>query len=321
MTQRIPVLQTVGHAYGFAFGRYFTTLGIIWLPFVAIFVCWYFLVLPALAPILSAVGEILAHPQDQAGNAQIAQQILQHVGYIRLFELIEYVILIVIVSGITKEVLGLRTGPKFVYLQFGSAELLVLVAFILAFVSIIVVIIGVALAAGIMGLVGALIMGAAGGAMQGAHPGALTFVFAGILVIATICVTYYLLARLLYLIVPASIGENSVAIVRGWELMRGNVLRSLGVTILTLLPILIVTLVGVAVLVAPFVMQLAAAHQQGGDAAAQRALVGMFRSMIYGVGGLVLVSFLLTPVFYGLLISAPAFAYRALVPSTVKQPS
>lgn len=318
MTQKIPVLRTVGHAYGFAFGRYFTTLGIIWLPFVAIFVLWYFLVFPALGPILSAVGEMLAHPQDQERNARIAQQMYLHVGYIRLFELLEYVILIVIVSGITKEVLGLRTGPKFVYLQFGSAELLVLVAFILAFVFAIVVAIGVGLAAGIVGVVGALVVGVASG---GAHPGALAFILAAILVFAALCAGYYLLARLLYLIVPASIGENSVAVVRGWELMRGNVLRSFVITILTLFPIVIVTLVGLAVLVAPFVMQLAAAHQHGGDAAVQQALTGMLKSMLYGVGGLVLVSFLLTPVFYGLFISAPAFAYRALVPQSSKPPS
>jgi hypothetical protein len=309
--QKIPVFQTVGHAYGFAFGRYLSTLSIIWLPVLFLGVVAYFLVLPAFGHMLSVFSQIAQHPQDNATNTALLTEMNRGIGYVQLFNLIEFVVLVVVFTGITKEALGLRTGSRFYYLQFGSAELNVLVAFILMVVIIIGVTIAVALGGGILGGIAAVAASAAGGSGSTA----VTALMVGVVVVAAFCVAFYLLARALYLLVPVSVAENQIGISKSWNLARGNILRIFAISLLIFLPILIAELAAFMVFLAPLGVALADDQKRGGQEAVQQHLAALAHQAPGFMIGFGVVAFLLSPIIYGLLVSAPAFAYRALVPA------
>ncbi len=310
--QKIPVFQTVGHAYGFAFGRYLSTLGIIWLPYLLLAVLAYFLLLPAIGPMMSALGQIIAHPQDTAGNAAVIQQMNRSNAYIQLYDLLALAVGVIVISGITKEALGIRTGPRFFYLQFGSAELCVLVAMILMVVIIIGVVFAAIFGGVLIGVVGIMAAGSAGSGTGATAAQGLIGLIVGLGVFAA---AFYILARSLFLLVPASVAENSIAIGRSWTLAQGNIWRIFAMTLLTIVPVVVLNWIVLAAFAIPFILRLAADQKAGGQAAVQHDLATMFQSLPQYVIGFYLVAFLVAPVIYGLFVSMPVFAYRALVPA------
>jgi hypothetical protein len=312
--QKIPVFQTVGHAYGFAFGRYLATLSIIWLPLIVLYALAYFLVLPNIGQVFAVFSQIMQHPTDTAANNALIVEMNRHAAYLQLFNLIQLAISVMILSGITKEVLGLRTGSRLYYLQFGSAELQVLVALILMVVIIFGVMFAVVIGGLIIGIIGALLAGAAAGAESTLAQGLVGL----IAFVAAFCVSFYVLARALFLLVPASVAENSIAISRSWQLSHGNVWRIFGALLLALLPIFIIELVVFAIFVLPIAMQLVQEAQSGGQEAVQHHLSMIMQVMPRFLIVFAPVAFLLSPIFYGLWVSLPAFAYRALVPASPK---
>src|SRR5947207_1805926 len=114
---KIPVWRTVGQTYGFAFGKYFTILGIIWLPMLVQSAITYSLQVP-LHDLIAAS----AHGHAPMFGPQFARTNL-------LIQIVALLALTIVSVGITKEVLGLRTGPRFFYAGFGGAELRVLVGY------------------------------------------------------------------------------------------------------------------------------------------------------------------------------------------------
>ena len=313
--QKIPVFQTVGHAYGFAFGRYLSTLSIVWLPLLVLYTLGYFLVLPNLGQVFAVLSQIMQHPTDTAANNALVVEMNRHTAYLQLFNLIQLAISVMILSGITKEVLGMRTGSRFYYLQFGSAELQVLVALILTVVIIFGVIFAAVLGGVIIGVIGVLLAGAAasgnGATLAEGLVGFIAF-------IAAFCASFYVLARALFLIVPASVAENSIAISRSWQLSRGNVWRIFGAVVMTVLPLAIAEMIVLGILLGPIVAQLAQEAQSGGQQAVQQHVAAMMQEIPRFLVLFAPVAFFLSPFIYGLWVSLPAFAYRALVPAQAK---
>jgi hypothetical protein len=310
--QKIPVFQTVGHAYGFAFGRYLSTLSIIWLPLLILLVLAYFLVLPRFPEMLRIFSQIAQHPEDNAANTQLLTQFNRSAAYLQLFNLIELAFGVIILSGITKEALGLRTGSRLYYLQFGSSELYVLVAVILMVVIIFGVVMAAFLGGLVVGLIGVLAAGAAG---SGNGPTAAQAIIALIVGLGVFVGAFYVLARSLFLLVPASIAENVVGIGRSWQLAHGNVLRIFATLLLTLLPLALIEIVVVSALAVPMVMQFVDEQKRGGQQAVEQHVQALLHAAPEYLIGLAIVGFLIAPVVYGLLVSLPAFAYRALVPA------
>jgi len=310
--QKIPVFQTVGRAYGFAFGRYFSTLSIIWLPMLLLFVLAWFLVVPRFPEMLRIFSQIAQHPDDNAANTQLLTEFNRSAAYLQLFNLIELAFGVIILSGITKEALGLRTGPRFYYLQFGSAELYVLIAVILMVVIIFGVIMAAFLGGLIIGLIGVLVLGAAG---SGGGPTAAQGILGLIVGLAAMVGAFYVLARSLFLLVPVSIAENVVGIGRSWTLAKGNVLRILATFLLTVLPLALIEFIVILVLVVPVAIQFVNESKNGGQEAVQHHVQALLNAAPEYLVGFGVVAFLLAPIGYGLLVSLPAFAYRALVPA------
>ena len=310
--QKIPVFQTVGRAYGFAFGRYLSILSVVWLPLLILLVLGYFLVLPRFPEMLRIFSQIAQHPNDNAANTELLTQFNRSAAYLQLFNLVELAFGVVMLSGITKEALALRTGSRFYYLQFGSSELYVLVAVILMVVIIFGVMIAAFLGGLLVGLIGVLAAGAAG---SGSGPTAAQAIIALIVGLAVFVGAFYVLARSLFLLVPVSIAENIVGIGRSWQLAHGNVLRIFATLLLTLLPLALIELVVVAALAVPVIMQFVDEEKRGGQQAVQHHVQALLLAAPEYLIGLAVVGFVIAPVVYGLLVSLPAFAYRALVPA------
>jgi hypothetical protein len=85
--------------------------------------------------------------------------------------------------------------------------------------------------------------------------------------------------------------------------------------LLIFLPILIAELVVGVVFLVPLGLALADDQKRGGQEAVQQHLAALMHQAPEFLIGFGVVAFLLSPIIYGLLVSAPAFAYRALVPA------
>src|ERR1700735_2981041 len=107
----IQIGETIGSSFRFAFGRYPALLGITWLPFLIMGVGAYLILMPVFGHLAELMQYIAAHPGSPP-TEQLAA--VDHGAW--LFDLIVYPVMAWIMVGITKEALGLRTGPRVLYL-------------------------------------------------------------------------------------------------------------------------------------------------------------------------------------------------------------
>ena len=282
-------------------------------------ILFYFVFAPFFHEMLAIVLQAAQHPKGTPDPAQLQAQMAQFQRYAGLIDLAELIVYPVILVGITKEALGLRKGFRPVYLQFGQAELLVL-GTIIAMIAITVagalaVLLGGALLAGLSALIISVL-----GIAQFATKVAIGMA-AGIATFVAFVVCAYLFIRAFYLVIPVSVAEKRFGIFRSWELMRGNVWRSVAVFVLTVLPLFVLEMIIATVFIVPFMMTLVAAQKSGGPQAALHQLENFFSGIPqilpwYAAGVL-----LLSPIIFGLMISPAAFAYRALVPAEPEGPT
>ena len=121
------------------------------------------------------------------------------------------------------------------------------------------------------------------------------------------------MVRLSFLVVPATVAEGRVGIIRSWVLTGGNFWRIFLIALCTLLPIMClliaiqVVIVGPDALVPPL------------DALKNPAKQALFaakqsRAMLEHLPLVMALSFLASPILNGLVFAPSAVAYRALVP-------
>jgi hypothetical protein len=306
---KIPVGYVIGQTYRFSFARYFTILGIIWLPLFLMLAVGYFLLLPMMQEFSGLLRNMMQHPGDPAAAAAFNGKL----GRLYGFDLLALLFAVWIQVGITKEVLGLRTGPRFVFLPSGADEgrvaLSYLILTILAYIAIFVVII-------VAAIVGALLFaGFVGGAAKGFDVRTLGPLGAALVVVLALgfyLAIFYIFIRLLFFVGPATVAERHMILNRSWQLTRGNFWRIFAVLLATLLPLYLVQSVVMGVMMWPAIHQLLTMPANADPAAFVTALwTNMARFLPYYIGA----GFLLAPVFYGLFVSQAAFAYRALVPA------
>jgi len=300
----MPVISTVAAAYGFAFRRYLTVLGIVWLP-LAILVAIVYLFMTQIGPdYLALMHQAMISPKDidPATASDISRWVLP-------FDVIVLVLFIMMRVGITKEVLGMRTGPRFLYVSFGGAEFRLLAAYILVFLMIAAAAIGFALIVGILALIGVAAAGAHGGANSLSGPAGIA---AFVVCLAAALAFVYAFVRLTFFLAPAAVTEKTgIGIARSWRLGKGNFWRIVAAMFLIAIPILVAEIVIAAVWLGPFIAALVQATPHGDKAVAdaiQSMLQSYFRDMPY----VLVFGFVAGPVLYGLLFSPPAFAYRAM---------
>ena len=313
---KVPVWRTVGEALGFTFGWYPAILGAVWLPLLLMGSCAYF----ALGPLFEALGTIAMHAAQHPDEADFEREMLRADRFMPAFNVAAYLILAWISVGVTKEALGLRSGPWFVYLAVGKAELLLIGAYLVLFALIIGVEIAIILVFLLVFGIGALVVG------SGTIADAIASVDSTLLkswaaaaivasVLAVLCAFVYFAVRLTALLVPVTVAEQRFGLVRSWQLSKGHFWNLLAIFVVTWLMLVVLELVTFAAIGVPLFFaamgSLAHANANGLDAV---SLVFKSVEPYLPLGGVVLLA--LSPILYGLYIAPWAFAYRALVAET-----
>jgi hypothetical protein len=293
MAHKVPVGGTITHAYRFAFGNILNNLGAMWIPAVILYATNF---------VLSAFyrNVILS-----AGNPQVALAGL----YLFIIMIVFGILSAAQIGGITKEALGLRTGNAWLQFPFGAVTWRLVGAYLLYFVVLIVLYIGVF-------VVSLLFAGiAAGAAATGSTnwllPGA--GIVAVILKILMLCALLYVATRLSFLLGPVVVAEHKISLIRAWELSKGNFWQIFAVMLAIIVPLLVLEAAGLWALFGSSLIppsdpgvtpeELSAFHQHQ-----FQMLVNLQRwlSLAYPLVGVI---------FYGLFAGANAFAYRTLTAS------
>jgi len=297
---KIPVGQTIASSYRFVFRKYFSLLGIAWLPLAIMSVASYFYVRMTLAPAAAI----------EAGPYNFALLIP--------FYLVILGLLVVTAMGIIKEALGIRHGSPFAYFHFGADELRAAGAILLLAVIVYVAIAVVAIIGGIIGAIAIGVHAANGETPLEAEPmrAALQVIgiIMGMLFLLGI-VGFYFAVRLGYLLLPAAAAEHKFGIGRSWVLTRGNFWRATAVTFVTTLPVVTINLIIAWVTLGPVY---AGILNHLGDADALAAQAGqmqqLLRAQLQYLPYLSALGLIVSPVTYGLLFVPAALSYRALAP-------
>ena len=312
---KIPVGQTIGRSYGFAFGDFLPLLGLLWLPLLLSGVAAYFVLLPMYQHMPDMLDAIARNPH---GMRTFSPEMAATFRWSGLFNLFSIAILAVIAVGVTREALGLRKGPRFVYLSFGIDEILIIAGYLLILVLMIIGAIALIIVSGIVGVVGAAVFasGAAG------HPDPRSFIGPGIglglLIIVVEFVFVYVFVRLSYLMIPVTVAEHGFGVFRSWELTKGNFWRIFVISLAVLLPLVIIEFVAMSFAFGSSLPGILSAMQKSpNDMAHQMGQLmrgfGTVLPYMWAIG------FILSPIIYGLWLAPAAFAYRALVPAVPEE--
>jgi hypothetical protein len=315
---KIPVGQTIGQAYAFAFRRYFHILGVIWLPFALLGVVGYLALVPFAKVSFQILQQLSLNPQDKTIPFQFVMQLQRMSGLIWAFDLLNLTVGAVIAVGIVKEAMGYRKGFRIAYLWFGLEELLLVVALFLFGIMIGFFILAALVGIGVIVAVAVVSLGTAvhtGQVENLARAG--VFGFLGAMIAFGVFV--YFAVRFLFFVAPVTVAEREFGMFRSWELSKGNFWRIFAVLFVTWVPVFLVfegiigSLVGANIFYPVF--KIVQANPQGGAAMIQAAFAtgaaGMMRILPY----LAVVYVLAAPIVNGLVWAPCAFAYRALVPA------
>jgi len=303
LSGKIPVGQTIAHAYSYLFKNFLTIVGIMWLPFVCIMG----------GAVLMAVASGSFHNAivtvTSGGMGQAWYLILP-------YYLLAFVFVAMQADGITRHALGLKQGPIYFYFSLDKTVWRLLGAYLL-FVLLAIAILAVF-------FIGAIMIGMAIAAATGVKPGAAAAPGAmgatatlGLVAIAIGAVAYcgfiYWAVRQAFLLTPVVVAEDRIGLGRSWKLGRGNFWRMLIIAIAAVAPIIVIELVLVFKFMMPGLPPTKAAGATPEQIAAWQA---DYLAHIKSIWYLLLPAyFLISTVLYGMLCSAQAFAYRSLVPS------
>jgi hypothetical protein len=285
---KIPVGATIAQGYNFGFARFFTLLKLMWLPLAIMLASHYFLI-----PLLMGV---MAPAQNAAAG-----------GAWLLIPL--YLIILIMMSAqfvaIAQYALGLKPEPGRLTLPLDKPVWRLIGAFVLVLLIMI----------GVMIVAGLLISGIVAALAALAKPAPVVFVglMTGIVMMFLYGAFIYGMVRLMFLLTPVVVAESKIGIGRSWKLGRGNFWRMFMVLLAIFLPLLVVEVVALWLLPGFPPMQPGAPEQfRAAMQAWEVNLLGRMNSywyIVYPLFGVFMV------VFYGILIGAQCFAYRALVPA------
>ena len=295
---KIPVGQTIGHAYSFAFKNFFSIVGLIWFPFA---------ILAAGTAAMSMISVDFPRAIFSSDTAAMG-----HIWYMIVpFYVFATVLSCVLIVAITQYALGLR-APSYFYFSLGKPVWRLFAAFVLVFLLIIAIAAVVAIGALLVGMA----IAAATGITPGSKPTGGTAAMLGFGAIITFAALYcgfiYVLVRQIFLLTPVVVAENRIGLGRAWKLGRGNFWRMFLILLAIILPI---GAVEVAVLFGFIMHGLPPTAAQGAtpeQIAAWSAQNVAYMKQYWFVLAPCYFAFL--TIIYGLLCGAQAFAYRALVP-------
>ena len=279
----LSVGLAIRFAFGFAFGQLGTIIGLIWAPMVAI------AVLTFLPHVLGGSGEALAEQSRAAAGAAMLRDLV--------FWVTDMVLASCVYVAVTRQALGLRSGPAIFHFSVGLAELRVtgatmllrLIAFALA-IGIVLAMVAAALIAGaneVVAVASAATVGIAGGL--------------GLL---------YVLTQLGFLLVPVTVAEQRISLERVWTLAKGNFWRITSVLFVVTLPPLLILLGAVVALTGRELWALAPILDKLTLEILTQRIQTILETHIATIIGLQLI---MAPFTIGLFLGAAAYAYKELV--------
>jgi hypothetical protein len=287
---KIPVGKTISYAYSFTLANFLSVLGVIWIPFL-IMMGGSFAVM---GPYLAALSE-MAETNDPTA-------ILGAFPYLFLIIVIIFVMMAVILIGLTQFALGLKSGPVFFYFSLGYPVWRLLGAMICAYLLLV---------------LGTLVVGIGVGiviaAIAAAGVDAEIVVMLVPLIVLVVMVA--MAVRLVFFLAPVTVAEGKNVVRRAWAISRGNFWRIFGVILAIVIPVLLVNLL------LQFALFGDAAMNMGGVAGEQTPEEA-FRQLEQRIDQIRSSLILVVPIFlalaafmYGVMAAAAAYAYRALVPA------
>jgi hypothetical protein len=287
--RKIPVWKTIANGYSFTFGQLGTIIGLIWLPMVIVAVAGYFVMAQYYTAIPSAMEQ-----GDPAAAGQSALIVI-------VWSVISLLLWAMMYTAVTRQALGLRQGPALFSFHFGAAELRVfgaivaLIAIFAFFLMIYLFVVGL--------LAGAAQLGGKASPAAGAGVGLFAVIFLPALA--------FVMVRLSFFLIPATIAEGGIGLARSWQLTSGNFWRIVLIGLVTIGPILIVTAIAEFAILGPdFFMP---HNLPAADTDAQlREMIAQMRAASPHMPVLYGFSFLIAPIVAGLALAPPAIAYLAL---------
>lgn len=322
MANKIPVGQTIGEAYRFAVRRFFAVLGATWVPLVLFWATTYLLfrnmtwprhwgsasaavdwgVTDSVTNALGGAVDPAANPVTAAPPVPISPEEAQFLSdifrFMPLWELVFLACSVVLAVGVTRVALGVGRTPV-AFFTLGRPFWRMLGANVLFYILMIVAEMAIFIPV-------AIVFGIGGAALKDMAD-TVTLGAAAIVVGAVaICAFYYVFFRLGFLIAPVVVAEEKIDLRRGWDLARGNVLRIVTIFFATVLPTMVVleaVLIGIVYVVFP--------KPLAGNPFDPAMLSEHLAPVIAGAA----VGVIATILFLGVFLSAPAFAYRSLVPA------
>jgi|GEM_PF-1556621 len=293
--KKIPVRRTIAAAYRFAFAGVEKVIALIWLPMIAITIGDYFSTSARLAGQASAL--------ESGDYAQMGPVLAGQFG----FALVELILICVVGVAICREVLSpMDERPSFLRFSLGSTELraaggLVSVYMLLAMAALVCVVVGM-IFSGVLG--GTL-------AANAFAPGQQAVGVAVLVALVLLPVLLPVFVRLGYFIFPSVLMDGKFGLEKSWEFAKGNVLRIVAISLAVGLPPVLVGELAGAFVLGPDSLNF---HWDllMDKAAMDRVAIEQARQMAAHLPILKGIEFVLAPFFYGLVFSAPAFAYKFL---------
>jgi len=271
--------KTIAYAYSFTFANLGTIIGLIWLPLV-------------IATVLGFISQYNSGAPDSADQMSFAR-VSQGIGVLAGL-LLSFLLYAIVFVAVTRQALGLRQGPAVVHFALGMPEFRMFGAVLMLFA---VSLFGFILFAGVLDA-----LASAGGAVaQG---------LAELMSLPLALLYFYAIVRLTFLVVPITLIEEHVSLLRSWQLTANNFWRILVIMLAVSLPILVLYVVGAAFVLGPDVsapVPASIANNATAFWSYQQDIIRRHQPE------LVFLQLMLAPFALGLNLSASAYAYRALV--------
>lgn len=286
---KIPVGQTIRFAYAFTFGEIGTIIGLIWIPTLVNAVATFF----AFRAYYSTLTDSFENGMPPSGA---------ELGLPFLLVFMAMLLVAMIGVAITQQAMGQRQGPAFAHVSLGNFEFRTfggLFGLYLLVMGVLAIMVGAAKVAGTAAIQTNPQLGA------GAAAGIGVAELIGMLFIA------YMAVRLTFFLVPSVIDGGEFGLSRSWQLTKGNFWRIVAIALATLLPIFLVFALVQVIILGPKLF-LPDFNHADDTAATLRNVVAQMRAMQNNMPLLIGLNFVVSPLVYGMMFSASAFAYRSL---------
>jgi len=216
MTGKLPVERTIADAYRFAFTRFLSVLGTIWLPYLVLILVVFgliWLVVPDL-PQMLASGQL---------DLGAGMQLLRLAVLVGLFA---FIVGATVTVDLQRKAMGTHTGPSYISFSLRGPVWRMAGA---SFLAVIVV--------GVVALVAGLVCFAIWSAADAL--GGVGVLIRVVAVLAAIAFVVYVALRLMFFLPAVVVAENSIGLERAWIIGGHNFWRILGVVMAVVLPVAI----------------------------------------------------------------------------------